>query len=290
METGAASMPQTKRLTQLHCASANIFVSILLSVVIAVVIAIGIVCCGSNQTPIPTPVPIPEPEPEPDPIPQRNMVFTHLQNTPGWGSCADTACAGGANATSFPMVQFVSTPSLSGSSAEFSISGPPFADALHWIKFPPEDWATNYQWEFWVYFDDNSLTAQAMEFDIFTAIAINGTNRKFMFGSQCNYNNGLWQGWSEQTGHWIDTSVPCTKFTPNVWHRVILHVRRTGANLDQCEYVSLIVDNNKYQLSIIESSEPTNWNEVIGVQFQQDIGASGTGFSEYVDNVTLTIW
>src|SRR5262249_46347103 len=146
-------------------------------------------------------------------------------STSGWGSCGTASCAGGASdALSWPMYQFQATPSLDGASTEFVLTGPPYADALHWYKLPAQNWATNYLWDSWTYLDDASLAAQAIEFDVFAVVPIGGVNRKFVFGSQCNYASGVWDGWTENSsggGTWISTGIPCTNFSSNTWHHVV---------------------------------------------------------------------
>ena len=212
----------------------------------------------------------------------------------GWGSCGTVCCAGGASdAWSWPMYQFQTAPSLDGASAEFVITGPAYADSLHWYKVAAQNWATNYLWDSWAYLDSLSSTAQALEFDAFAVIPIGGVNRKFMFGSQCNYAAGFWDGWMENTsngGTWIPTNIPCKKLSTNSWHHLLWYLKRVGTTLDQLQYVSLTVDGVTYNVNMLEPSQVTSWNPVLGVQYQQDIGGSGTGFREWIDKVKLTIW
>jgi hypothetical protein len=231
----------------------------------------------------------------PTPPPTAVVYASIDDSTSGWGSCGTASCAGGASdASSWPMYQFQTTPSLDGASTELVLTGPPYADALHWYKLPPQNWATNYLWDSWTYLDDASLSAQAIEFDVFTVVPIGGVNRKFMFGSQCNYASGVWDGWAENTsggGTWVPTNIPCTKFSPNTWHHVVWYFTRVGTNLDQLKYVSLTVDGATYSVNIpLQPSQATSWNQVLGVQYQQDLGPSGTPFHQWIDEVKLTIW
>jgi hypothetical protein len=191
------------------------------------------------------------------------------------------------------MYQFQTTPSLSGTSTEFSLTGPSYADALHWKKLAAQNWATNYLWDSWTYVDDGSVSAQALEFDTFMVVPIGGVNRKFMFGSQCNYATRVWEGWAENTsggGIWVSTSISCPGVSPNVWHHVVWYMKRVGATLDQLQYVSLTVDGTTYNVNMLQASQATSWDQVLGVQYQQDLGSSGTAFNQWIDNVTLTVW
>lgn len=227
--------------------------------------------------------------------PSGALVYRGVQDsTNGWGSCGTRCCAGGASdAWSWPMYQFQTRPSLDGASTEFVINGPAYADALHWYKVAAQNWATNYLWDFWTYLDAASLSAQAIEFDAFAVVPIGGVNRKFMFGSQCNYAAAVWDGWTENTsggGSWVPTNIPCKKLSSNSWHHLIWYVKRVGTTLDQIQYVSLTLDGVTYNVNMLEPSQVTSWNQVLGVQYQQDIGPSGIGFHQWVDNVKLTIW
>ena len=230
----------------------------------------------------------------PTPPPGAAVYQAIQDSSSGWGSCGTVCCAGGASdAWSWPMYQFQAAPSLDGASAEFAITGPAYADALHWYKVAAQNWATNYLWDSWTYLDSSSFTAQAVEFDVFTVIPIAGINRKFMFGSQCNYAAGVWDGWMENPsggGTWIPTNIPCTKLSPNSWHHLLWYFKRVGSTFDQLQYVSLTVDGVTYNVNMLEPSQVTSWNQVLGIQYQQDIGRSGTGFRQWVDKVKLSIW
>jgi len=227
--------------------------------------------------------------------PSGAVVYQGIQDSSsGWGSCGTVCCAGGASdAWSWPMYQFQTTPSLDGASAEFVITGPAYSDALHWYKVAAQNWATNYLWDSWTYLDNTSLSAQAIEFDAFTVVPIGGVNRKFMFGSQCNYAAGVWDGWMENTsggGTWLPTNIPCTKLSTNSWHHLLWYVKRVGTTLDQVQYVSLTVDGVTYNVNMLQPSQATSWNQAVGVQYQQDIGPSATGFHQWIDKVKLAVW
>lgn len=71
--------------------------------------------------------------------------------------------------------------------------------------------------------DNASLSAQALEYDTFQFVG----GREYMFGSQCNYS-GQWEVWNAGATVWHPTSVPCQKFTPNVWHHIVWQVHRTS--------------------------------------------------------------
>ncbi len=220
--------------------------------------------------------------------PSYAKVWSHIEDMSGWGSC--TTCAANPSnpnppVASYSVTQHVSSPSLDGSSIKFAIWGTDaYADALHWIKFGNQDAYRNFIWDFWVNGNSASLYAQNLEFDFFQV----AYGRKYMFGSQCNYHNGLWQIWNEINVAWVNTSVPCHKFQPGVWTHVVWYGQRTSTN--QVKYVSLTVGGTTYTLNTLEPSKSVSWGDTLGVQYQQDLNSSATGYSIWVDKIKLSAW
>lgn len=222
-----------------------------------------------------------------------NVVFANLDDATGWGSCGDVGCAGGgANATSWPLTQNVALPSHDGASAHIQITGPAYADALWWKKVGAFNDKENFLWEWWFYLPASSTNAQALEYDAFQFAPVNGTMTEFMFGTQCNYAVGVWDGWNQQTGSWVHTSFSCPKFSTGVWHHAILFAQRVGDNRDQVRYGNLTIDGVTTQWNLTEPTAPTpaGWTANTGVQFQLDENSTGTSLQEWVDSVKLTIW
>lgn len=205
--------------------------------------------------------------------------------TTGWGSCSD--CAGGlSKASVYWMAQFQTSPSLSGASTEFFISGQPYSDVLFWRKLGAQDWATHYNFDFWVYLDQASWYAEALEYDFFQF----ANQREYMFGSQCHYATGHWDIWNQATSHWIQTPLPCRKLAPNAWHHIVWQYHRTSDTL--MHYDWLAVDGAWYPLNWTEPSSamPSGWTDNLGVQWQLDTAASPLAFHEWVDKVNVKIW
>ncbi|MGA9527302.1 MAG: hypothetical protein WBS24_04220 [Terriglobales bacterium] len=222
---------------------------------------------------------------QPAPPTQDQTVFSNINNNnSGWGWC--TSCAGGASqASSYWMAQFQSDPSRDGSSAEFYVSGTePYSDVLFWNKLGAQNSATQFTWDFWVYLDQASLGAEALEYDMYQF----ADGVEYMFGSQCSYGAGYWDVWNQSTGHWVQTPLPCAKFSPETWHHIVWQYHRTS---DQnMHFDSLTLDGVHHALNIVEPSGPlpSGWNDNVGVQWQLDTGASPIAFHEWIDNVTLT--
>lgn len=215
------------------------------------------------------------------------LNFPNVEDgTSGWGSCSD--CAGGlAKASSYWMAQFQGSPSLSGASTEFFISGAaPYSNALFWRKLGPQDWASNYNFDFWVYLDGASWYAQSLEYDFFQFV----NHREYMFGSQCNYASGHWDIWNQATNTWVQTPLACHKLAPNTWHHIVWQYHRTSDTL--MHYDWLAVDGAWYPLGWTEPSNwmPSGWTDNLGVQFQLDTAASPLAFHEWIDKVNVKIW
>jgi hypothetical protein len=207
----------------------------------------------------------------------------------GWGSCGAATCAGGgADATTFPMTQNVSSPARDGASTNFTITGPAYADALWWNKLGAQDTKTNFLWDFWFYLPSSSTSAQAIEFDLWQTTAIAGTIKKFMFGTQCDH--GHWDSWDQVAGHWVSqTSLPCS-FSTNTWHHLIYFVQRIGDSRDTLLYGNVTLDGTTTQWNIQAPSQASSWGANMGVQYQLDIGGTGASLQEWIDQVTVTMW
>jgi len=214
--------------------------------------------------------------------------FTNINNNAaGWGSC--TSCAGGENnAAAYWMAQFQSAPARDQSSAQFYIAATqPYSNVLFWNKLGPQDSATHFTWDFWVYLDASSSSAQNLEYDLFQFVG----GSEYMFGSQCSYASGYWDVWNQLTGHWVQTTLPCQKFTPAVWHHIVWKVHRTKSSQNMY-FDSITIDGKLHTLNLVEPSGPlpAGWGETVGVQWQLDTASQPTAFNEWIDNVKLTMW
>jgi len=231
--------------------------------------------------------------------PRNATVFQKLDDSPtGWGSCSD--CAGGATvAGTYWMAPYQTTPSRDGDSTQFYISGPAYSNALWWNKLGPHNNFSNFQTDFWVYFDSNTAVyGQAFEFDTFQFTK----GREFMFGTQCDYAVNLWEVWNQQSGRWVQTSIPCPKFQTGVWYHITWQFHRGQKDRNMYyDYLSVeqyaadgktIASSKSYALNLVYPSGPlpVGWDEDFGVQFQMDINGTGGTLTEWIDSVTLTAW
>lgn len=216
--------------------------------------------------------------------PATATVFSKIEeSTDNWTDCSD--CAGGAVTTDYWTAPFQATPSMDGSSREFYVGSPAWADVLWYKRFGPYNSASHFLWDFYVYFDATSAAnVWSAEYDIFQAM--NG--QEFMIGSQCVFGEGWWNTWDSLHGKWITIPAPCPRFTPDTWHHIVWYVERISAN--QYRYNTLVVDDKSYAINQTFTTNPIDWADVVGVQWQLDLDGKGTPAHEWIDKVTFTVW
>jgi hypothetical protein len=221
----------------------------------------------------------------PTPPPTATVYSNIEQMTSGWASCHTAACAGGSGEGTFWQAFNQTLPSLSGSSMEIFQDGS-WSNALWYHKMGADDSATNFLWDFYVQLDSASLNAaQALEYDAFQFVG--GYN--YMIGTECNYAVGVWDTWNEATGRWLHTTVPCKKFAAGTWHHIQWYMTTNHSN-HTYTYRTLAVDGVMYTLNQTQPAKYLAWADNAGVQWQLDVNASGTGYHEWVDNATFTMW
>lgn len=228
------------------------------------------------------------------PTPPANaVVFSNTEDTTGnWADCSD--CAGGAVTTDYSSAANQTTPSLDGSSREFHVGSPAWADVLWYERFGPYDqvpnypynYATNFLWDFYVYFDAASIAnLESAEYDAFQSIA----GQQFMMGSECVFGQNLWHVWDSFNRKWITApGVPCPRFSPDTWHHIAWYTTRLSAT--QYKFNTLVVDDKSYTINMTFNAQPTNWGDVIGVQWELDLNGNNAPAHEWVDKSTFTVW
>jgi hypothetical protein len=218
--------------------------------------------------------------------PSTAKVFSNIdQMMSGWGSCQSGACAGGSGSGSFWQAFNQTTPSMDGVSMELFKDGV-WGNALWWRKMGANNSVTNFLWDFYVQLDSASLSsAQALEYDAFQFVG--GYN--YMIGTECNYAAGVWDTWSEASGKWLHTTVPCQKFSAGTWHHIQWYMNTNHSN-HSYTYVTLVVDGKAYNVNQTQYAKNLGWGDNLGAQWQLDVNASGNGYHEWVDKATLTVW
>jgi len=234
---------------------------------------------ASSTTPPPTSTGLPTP-------PSTATVYSNIdQMTTGWNSCNTAACAGGSGSGAYWQVFNQTSPSLDGQSMEIYHDGV-WGNALWWRHMGANNNATNLLWDFYVQLDDASVNAaQSLEYDAFQFV--DGYN--YMIGTQCDYAAGVWDTWNEYTGNWLHTTIPCKKFAPGTWHHIQWYMTTNHTN-HTYTYKTLVVDGVSYTLNQTQPAKYLAWGNNIGVQWQLDVNASGSGYHEWIDKATFTAW
>ena len=186
------------------------------------------------------------------------------------------------------MAQFQTTPSVSGSSAEFFIAGSGYMDDLFWNSLGANANASHFISDFQVMTDSAAPTsAEALEFDLVQVV--NGL--KYNWSSECHYTTKKWDIWDEASQQWVPSNATCTPFTPGTWHHVIWEVERVG---NQTHYLSITVDGVTQTISsslAYQAAPATSWSACVVMQVQQDLSSNpGTGFHEWVDQANVYEW
>lgn len=216
-------------------------------------------------------------------FPPNTIVKSEIQNMGGWQSC--TVCAGIAGngpVATLSMAQGQKSPSLSGSSADFSIGGnKSFANALWWNQLGADNSATNFQYDLDFYLT-NPQAIQALEFDVNQSIG----NLKFIFGTQCAPKDGVWDIWDTAGNAWVSTGIACPPPAALTWHHLTWELQR---NNSQATFVAMTFDGVKHFINRTFNAKAVTADE-LNVAFQMDMDGTPTPYSVWLDNVTLHYW
>jgi hypothetical protein len=216
-------------------------------------------------------------------VPPNAIKKSEIQNMGGWQSCTVCAGIGGSGpVATLSMAQFQKSPSLSGSSAKFSIGGnKSFANALWWNQLGADDSATNFQYDLDFYLT-SPQDVQALEFDVNQSIG----NLKFIFGTQCAPKDGVWDIWDTAGNTWRSTGIPCPPPAAFTWHHLTWELQRNGS---QTIFIALTFDGVKHFINRTFNAKPQSAHE-LNVAFQMDMDGTPSPYSVWLDNVSLTYW
>src|SRR5437763_9297485 len=217
-------------------------------------------------------------------VPPNAITATQIEDLPGWENC--TVCAGaGGNGTpaTFSLTQNQNSPSLDGSSAQFSIGGTtPYSDALWWKQLGANNAVKNFKYDLDFYLTTPQF-AQALEFDVNQS---DGAH-KFIFGTQCNIKDGgVWDVWTGTGVHWLHTGIGCAMPSAFTWHHLTWEFQRSAT---QATFVALTLDGVKHYVNMSFDQIPSSVHE-INVAFQMDGDFAQHAYSTWLDNVTLSYW
>jgi hypothetical protein len=222
----------------------------------------------------------------PMPPPNANQ-FLNLDDLPlsDWQFCAGPKNGCSVVAPSSFSLTDAASPSLDGNSLAAFASGGQYWGILWYHHLGQQDSANNFevQWSFQV---NSGASSQALEFDF----PVWDGGRNFYFGTQCNLlgSSKVWQYWNPNTGHWINTNVNCSLST-GTWHTLKWYGTIDHSN-NSYTYGAMQIDNQQFNIDANMSAPTTSFGDNFTVQFQLDGNSSGSGYTEYVDEVSAWTW
>src|SRR6476661_4685866 len=226
----------------------------------------------------PAPSPGASPSPTPSGAPSNAQVIPDIQKLTGWQTCV-LSCAG-APAAVFSMTEGIATPSLSGSSARFSIlTGTQPFGAVMWFKaLGAHNSATHFLFDL-EYYVDNPAAAQAMEF----YVTQSSGGSRYNFGAQCDLAGAhAWRMWDNIGKKWVASAAICPEPAARTWnHAVFEFQRQTGGNLI---FTAVTVNGQRSLVNLSMQHTPDN-NSGLDIAYQSDANLTGAPYSVWLDKV-----
>jgi len=230
-------------------------------------------------------------------------TFYNLQASGGWKGYGEfppkyDICTNCGPGVTWSLNQGVTSPSLSGKAAKFSIGGTtPYADVL-WTNPLIGSFSSQgvpdtahkiipnlHHFTYDLYFYGTNLElSQVLEFDINQYFNTMG----FTWGTQCRIAGGhTWDIWDNVNWHWNSTGVPCNPVS-NSWNHLTLEMERTSDN--KLLYHAITLNGAR---SVIDRYYPPfsvgNWYGVTA-NYQMDGNYKQSPYTVYVDKFSFTYW
>jgi hypothetical protein len=206
-----------------------------------------------------------------------------IEKMSGWASCSVCAGPGGSGAAiPHSLTQGISSPSMGGKSAQYSIGGSaPYGSALWWKQLGADSDAHNFQYDVYYYLK-NPGASQALEFDVNQSVG----GKKFIFGTQCNIASHSYDVYSV-VSHWVHTGIACSTPEAYKWNHVTLEFQRTSGG--HVNFVSVTINGSKKYINKMYSPEASGVDE-LNVAFQMDGNKYMTNYDAWLENVSLKYW
>ena len=213
-------------------------------------------------------------------------MIAKIQNQSGWQTCGGCGNEGGTGqGPVYGLAQALSTPSLSGSSADFWVTGgPAYTGGYYFIEQPTVPNPVSYlRYEFDLYIPAQYATApQALEFEC----QQNSNGYTYNYAWQADYASKTWRVFNYTTKHWEGTSVAFAGFTPDTWHHIIAVYHASGT---QIIHDSITVDGVTSPVNLTHDALFTGNGLELTNAFQVDLDGNSTPYQVYVDNMTVTL-
>jgi len=179
------------------------------------------------------------------------------------------------------MAQHQTTPSLSGSAAQFYLGGSTgYSNALWWTLLGSHSPFSRFTYDLWFYADDASRP-EALEFDVNQTFG----NARYIFGTECSYRDTRhWDVWDGGSGKWITTAVPCPPVASKTWHHLVWEFERANGKV---HYVAVTLDGNRSPVNAYLDPQTPYGGDDVSVAFQLDGDIGQNPYSVWLDKVTL---
>ncbi len=218
-------------------------------------------------------------------IPSNATVISKIEAMSGWEHC-DTCAGPGGNGASVPysMTQYVSNPSMDGSSTHFWLGGStPYSAALWWKQLGANNTASNFVYDVYFYMTSPNYS-QALEFDVNQSVG----GKKYIFGTQCNYRGtGQWDVWDGLALLWRPTGIACAVPSAYQWHHLVWEFSRDSSG--HANFIAVTLDGIKKYVNRTYSMGGSSVNE-INVAFQMDGDYAEHNYDAWLDQIKLSYW
>lgn len=214
-------------------------------------------------------------------------VFKQIQQWTGWQTCGSCGNDGatGPQAT-YSMIRGIGYPSLSGSSAEFKISGRyPYTDGYWWYAHQALSTGLKYlRYEFDLYIPSGLENApEAIEFEC--QQQLNG--HIYNFAWQAMYSGNVWRVFNYSTKKWENSGIPLHRFSPGTWHHIAAEFH-DDPSTHKTYHDALIIDGVRHALNIVHWATPASVPNQLTNAVQLDLNGVPTPYHVFVDNMKIT--
>jgi len=208
--------------------------------------------------------------------------FWRLEEVSGWHACS--ACANAGGGATYSMTQGISSPSLDGDSAKFSLGGStPWSHALFYKRVSSNGTASHFIYDIYYYYKHPSASS-GMEF----SVSQRRGYRWYRWDTQCSYNVGLWRLWDNANARWVNTSIPCTRPSAYKWTHLVYEGKRYNGKV---VFVSLTINGQKHYLN--KSYYPKKMstsNSSVTMHFQLNGNRYQTDYQVWGDRFHISYW
>lgn len=226
-------------------------------------------------------------------VPSNATVYANLDDGTNWQWNHDPGTPG----TSTGYFTTVSSPSLDGAAAQFSVYYSNYGGELYHLLFGNNTSATYFVYDTWVYLTDPSQV-QNLELDTNQVLA-NGET--IISATQCSSISGTWEytyvagGSMYGAPHWQPSNISCNpqNWAANKWHHIQIQTHRSDPDTVIHDWVKV---DNQPQKAFKNAAAPSGlylgWTiGALVLNFQVDGASANSGsIIGYFDKMQVSSW